>query len=85
MSQERRKFDKEFKVMAVELSKTRENIQELAKMLYPLQRYILWPQLRRVLVYFVYYLFITAGVIACTVLSQQVLGCPVLIKVTHCN
>lgn len=31
MSQERRKFDKEFKLMAVELSNTRENIQELAK------------------------------------------------------
>jgi transposase len=31
MSQERSKFDKEFKLMAVELSKTRENIQELAK------------------------------------------------------
>ena len=31
MSRERRKFDKEFKLMAVELSKTRENINELAK------------------------------------------------------
>lgn len=31
MSQERRKFDKEFKLMAVELSRTRENIQELAQ------------------------------------------------------
>ena len=30
MSQERRKFDKEFKLMAVELSKSRSNIQELA-------------------------------------------------------
>jgi transposase len=31
MSHQRRKFDKEFKLMAVELSKTRENINELAK------------------------------------------------------
>ena len=31
MSQERRKFDKEFKLMTVELSKTRENLNELAK------------------------------------------------------
>jgi transposase-like protein len=31
MSRERRNFDKEFKLMAVELSKTRENINELAK------------------------------------------------------
>ncbi|MCC9167220.1 transposase [Pontibacter harenae] len=31
MSRERRKFDKEFKLMAVELSKTRENTYELAK------------------------------------------------------
>ncbi len=31
MSQERRKFDKEFKLMAVELSKSREHINELAK------------------------------------------------------
>ena len=31
MSQERRKFDKEFKQMTVELSKTRENLNELAK------------------------------------------------------
>ncbi|PRY09892.1 transposase-like protein, partial [Pontibacter ummariensis] len=31
MSQERRNFDKEFKLMTVELSKSRESIQELAK------------------------------------------------------
>ena len=31
MSQERRKFDKEFKLMTVELSKARENLNELAK------------------------------------------------------
>ena len=31
MSQERRKFDKEFKLMAVELSKSRDSIQELAQ------------------------------------------------------
>ncbi len=31
MSQQRKKFDKEFKLMAVELSKTRENINDLAK------------------------------------------------------
>jgi len=31
MSQERRKFDKEFKLMTVELSQTRENLNELAK------------------------------------------------------
>lgn len=31
MSQERRKFDKEFKLMAVELSKSRGNINELAR------------------------------------------------------
>lgn len=31
MSQQRRKFDKEFKLMAVELSKSRDNIHELAK------------------------------------------------------
>jgi len=31
MSQERRRFDKEFKLMTVELSKTRENLNELAK------------------------------------------------------
>ncbi|WP_460970158.1 transposase [Pontibacter aydingkolensis] len=30
MSQERRRFDKEFKLMAVELSKSRNSIQELA-------------------------------------------------------
>lgn len=30
MSKERRKFDKEFKQMAVELSKSRENLNELA-------------------------------------------------------
>lgn len=31
MSQERRKFDKEFKLMTVELSKSRANLNELAK------------------------------------------------------
>lgn len=31
MSQERRKFDKEFKLMTVELSKSRENLNELAQ------------------------------------------------------
>ena len=30
MSRERRKFDKDFKLMAVELSKTRDNFHELA-------------------------------------------------------
>jgi transposase len=31
MSQQRRKYDKEFKLTTVELNKTRENINELAK------------------------------------------------------
>lgn len=31
MSQSRRKFDKEFKQMTVELSQTRDNLNELAK------------------------------------------------------
>ncbi|PRY11047.1 transposase [Pontibacter ummariensis] len=42
MSQERRNFDKEFKLMTVGLSKSRESIQELAKELDPSELIYRW-------------------------------------------